>query len=98
MLLKVKTKLIFYNEWLNKIKFQDHTDYDLKDKLLKPDVENDTMVEFNPKLLNSQNFKILVQLPKILQDSGKLGEFQLEIFNIFISSLKTYEKELIIAV
>jgi len=30
MLLKVKTKLIFYNEWLNKIKFQDHTDYDLK--------------------------------------------------------------------
>ena len=61
-------------------------------------VENDTMVEFNPKLLNSQNFKILVQLPKILQDSGKLGEFQLEIFNIFISSLKTYEKELISAV
>ena len=56
------------------------------------------MVEFNPKLLNSQNFKILVQLPKILQDSGKLGEFQLEIFNIFISSLKTYEKELISAV
>ena len=77
---------------------QINTDYDLKDKLLKPDVENDTMVEFNPKLLNSQNFKILVQLPKILQDSGKLGEFQLEIFNIFISSLKTYEKELISAV
>ena len=77
---------------------QDNTDYDLRDKLLKPDVENDTMVEFNPKLLNSQNFKILVQLPKILQDSGKLGEFQLEIFNIFISSLKTYEKELISAI
>jgi hypothetical protein len=34
-------------------------------------------------------------LPKILQDSGEVGESEIDIFKVFISSLKTYEKELI---
>ena len=30
MLIKPKTTLVFENKWLDKLKFQDHTDYDLK--------------------------------------------------------------------
>lgn len=30
MLILPKTKIIFNNKWLSKLKFQDHTDYDLK--------------------------------------------------------------------
>ena len=39
---------------------------------------------------------MLYQLPEILQDSGEIGEFDLDIFNIKVNSLKTYEKDLII--
>ena len=53
------------------------------------------MVTFNPFKLNQNNIQILMALPKILQDSGEVGESEIDIFKVFISSLKTYEKELI---
>ena len=74
---------------------QPDTKFSLTDKLCKPDVENDVMVTFNPFKLNQKNFQILMALPKILQDSGETGESEIDIFKVFISSLKTYEKELI---
>ena len=74
---------------------QPDTKFDLRKKLCKPDVENDVMVTFNPFKLNQNNIQILMALPKILQDSGEVGESEIDIFKVFISSLKTYEKELI---
>ena len=74
---------------------QPDTKFDLRRKLCKPDVENDVMVTFNPFKLNQNNIQILMALPKILQDSGEIGESEIDIFKVFISSLKTYEKELI---
>ena len=74
---------------------QPDTKFDLRKKLCKPDVENDVMVTFNPFKLNQNNIQILMALPKILQDSGEIGESEIDIFKVFISSLKTYEKELI---
>ena len=36
-----------------------------------------------------------MNLSEILQDSGELGTMQLEIFDLDIKSLKTYEKDLV---
>ena len=74
---------------------QPDTKFDLRKKLCKPDVENGVLVTFNPFKLNQNNIQILMALPKIIQDSGEIGESEIDIFKVFISSLKTYEKELI---
>jgi len=74
---------------------QSFTDFNLRDKLCKPDMENGVLVTFNPLEINVNNFQILASLPKIIQDSGEIGEFEIDIFKVFISSLETYEKELI---
>jgi hypothetical protein len=58
-------------------------------------MENGVLVTFNPLEINVNNFQILASLPKIIQDSGEIGEFEIDIFKVFISSLETYEKELI---
>ena len=47
-------------------------------------------------ILNDKNFQIIVELSEILDESGEVGEMELEIFKFRIKSLKTYEKELIL--
>ncbi len=74
---------------------QPQTDFDLNERVSDKELKNDIIVEFNPLLVNQQNFSILANLPKIIEDSGEVGEFELEIFIIKIKKLKTYEKELI---
>ena len=75
---------------------QPDTKFNLKDKLMKTDVDNDIIVTFNPLELNANNFQLLLALPKIIQDSGEIGESEIDIFKVFITSVKTYETELII--
>ena len=53
------------------------------------------VVEFDCNKLTADNFQILVNLSEILQESGEVGEMELEIFKFEIKSLKTYEKDLI---
>ena len=53
------------------------------------------LLRFDCQLLNASNFQVLVNLSEILQDSGEVGEMELEIFKLEIKSLNTYEKELI---
>ena len=74
---------------------QEFTDIDLKEKF--SDIENrDIEVRFNPKTMSQDSWNIIQQLPKIIQDSGEEGEtFELDIFEIMINKMKTYEKELI---
>ena len=53
------------------------------------------IVEFDCSQLSPQNFQILVNLSSILQESGDVGEMELEIFKFHVKSLDSYERELI---
>ena len=77
---------------------QPNTSFNLSDKIKhtyhnKPD--NDIVVEFDAKQLNSDNFQIIVNMSDILKDSGDIGDMEYDIFKFNINSLETYEKDLI---
>ena len=76
---------------------QPDTQFDLTEKCrpLSEELKNNVVVEFDCSRLTTQNFQILVNLSEILQESGEVGEMELEIFKFSIRSLDTYEKELI---
>ena len=79
---------------------QPKTSYDLDERVKlygtnKISELHDICVEFDCSKLNSQNFQYLVNLSEILQDSGEIGEMELDIFKLYISKLDTYENELI---
>ena len=76
---------------------QSNTQFDLKKKIHSDHIEpkNNVIVQFDCRFLTPQNFQILVNLSEILQESGEVGEMELEIFKFSIRSLDTYEKELI---
>ena len=76
---------------------QPNTQFDLSKKLhsLYTEPDNDVVVRFDASKLNQSNFQILVNLSEILQQSGEVGEMELEIFEFYINKLVTYEKELI---
>ena len=77
---------------------QQHTLINLKDKIkqIKHDIpNNDIIVKFDATLMNQDSFNMLTQLPEIIADSGEVGKFGLDIFDITINKLTTYEKNLI---
>ena len=76
---------------------QPNTQFDLSKKLhsLYTEPDNDVVVRFDASKLNQSNFQIIVNLSEILQQSGEVGEMELEIFEFYINKLDTYEKELI---
>jgi len=77
---------------------QPNTFFDLNKRVctIHKIAQNDVVVEFDAKLLNSnERFQFLTQLPQVLKDSGEIGEMEYDIFKITINKLETYEKELI---
>jgi len=76
---------------------QPNTQFDLKNKIHSDHFKskNNIVVEFDCQKLTPQNFQILVNLSSILQESGEVGEMELEIFKFNIKSLDSYERELI---
>ena len=56
---------------------------------------HDIVVEFDAQKLTQENFQTIVNLSKLLQDSGEIGEMEYDIFKFYIKSLNTYEKDLI---
>jgi glycosyltransferase involved in cell wall biosynthesis len=56
---------------------------------------NNILIEFDATKLNQNNFQLLQQLPEIIQESGEIGKFELDIFKVIINSLETYEHTLI---
>ena len=76
---------------------QKKTIIDLSKKIHSQHIEpkNDVVVEFDCNKFNNHYFQILVNLPKILKESGEVGEMELEIYKFKIKSLKTYERKLI---
>jgi len=82
-------------EYVNKE--QPDTQFDLT-KRCRPSSEeskNNVIVEFDCNKLTPQNFQVLVNLSSILQESGEIGEMELEIFKFHVKSLDSYEWELI---
>lgn len=65
------------------IKSQNPTDYD------------DVIVEFDATKLTQQSYQLIQQLPEILAESGEIGVFELDIFNIAISSLELHPPKLL---
>ena len=80
-------------------KEQPNTLYDLNDRIfsIDTDVQNDIEVRFDGTKFNEQSFQIIQQLPEILSNDSLLevGEFELDIFKVTITNIKTYEEELI---
>lgn len=79
---------------------QQHTKFNLNKRVLilennDPIAENDIVVEFDGTKITQDSFNIIQQLPEIIQESGEIGEFELDIFKIRINSLETYEHNLI---
>ena len=57
---------------------------------------HDICVEFDCQKLNADNFQIIVNLSEIIQQSGEIGVMEYDIFKFYISSMDSYEKDLII--
>jgi len=89
---------IFAHDYINKE--QPNTTDDLTKKIysIDTDVQNDIEVRFDGSKLNNQNFNYLTQLPQILANDKELevGSFELDIFEIHINKIQTYEKYLIV--
>jgi len=78
-------------------KEQPDTQFNLTERILydfEP-ITNNVIVRFDTRLLTPQNFQVLVNLSSIIQESGEVGEMELEIFKFNIKSLDSYERELI---
>ena len=77
---------------------QKDTQFNLSKKIHSQHIEpkNNIVVRFDANKLTPQNFQILINLSEIIQDSGDIGIMQLEIFELDIKSLDTYEKDLIL--
>ena len=80
---------------------QQNTKFDLDERIKlygnnKISELHDICVEFNAEQLNNENFQVLVNLSKMLQDSGEIGEMEYDIFKFYIKSLETYEKNLVV--
>ena len=80
---------------------QPNTMYDLQERVksrIENNPDNDIIVEFEANELTNVNFHYIANLSQILANDEQLGigEFDLDIFEITIKNLKTYEKENII--
>jgi glycosyltransferase involved in cell wall biosynthesis len=81
---------------------QPNTLYDLHTKLQVVDdpdkfstCAGDILVRVDAKKLNNTNINIISQLPEIIADSGDVGKFDLDIFELDIRHLAHYEDMLI---
>jgi len=77
---------------------QPNTMYDLRERLtsLMDEPDNDIVVEFDAKDLNSQNINFIQEISSIIKDSGSVGTMEYDIFKLKINKLETKEKKLII--
>jgi len=76
---------------------QNNTLFDLDERIKPYDNEknNEILVEIDGKNLTNDDFKIIQQLAKIIQDSGEVGKFTLGNLNIEIVQMNEYQNTLI---
>ena len=79
-------------------KEQPNTLYGLIDRLRPYDNEknNEILVSFDASKLTQSSFQIIQQLPEIIKDSGEIGVFELDIFNVEIIQINEYQNSLIV--
>jgi hypothetical protein len=82
-------------------KEQPNTNFDLSKRIYTveyndPKLENDIVVEFDANQFDQQSFNITQQLSEILQESGQVGDFELDVFKITINSMTEYQNDLIV--
>jgi glycosyltransferase involved in cell wall biosynthesis len=82
-------------------KEQPNTKYDLYKRIVYiennyPEGENDIVVTFDVKKFTNQSYNIIQNLSEIITESGEVGTFELDCFEIMINNLQTYEKDLIV--
>jgi glycosyltransferase involved in cell wall biosynthesis len=85
-----------YNDYIKEE--QRNTAFDLSDRVKPYDNEknNNIIVEFDAKMLNANNFQVIVNLSEMFNDSAEVGDMEYDIFKFYINSLETYESDLII--
>jgi hypothetical protein len=77
---------------------RDNTVYDLSKRIFDKKFnipEGDIIIEFDAKLMNQYSFNIIQNISDIITESGEVGKFQVDIFNITINDVKSYEENLI---
>jgi glycosyltransferase involved in cell wall biosynthesis len=86
-------------EWMKYITLeQPNTKFNLRDRIKPFDNEknNEILIQIDGAKFTQQDFNYITQLPKIIQDSGEIGSFELNNLHIDIIQINTYEKDLII--
>lgn len=58
-------------------------------------LDNDILVKFDARRFTQHSYDTIRQLSQIIAESGEVGEFQLDIFEIKIRRLNTYQNRLI---
>ena len=79
-------------------KEQPNTLYDLNKRIYSIDdnIQNDIEIRFDGSKFNDNSFQYIQQLSEILaNDELEVGSFELDIFEIYIKHIRTYEKGLI---
>jgi hypothetical protein len=73
---------------------QPNTLINLSDKINKT-FDSDIVVRMDGNTLADDDFKLIQQLPKIIQDSGEVGKFNLGNLELTINVMKEYQHTLI---
>ena len=74
---------------------QPKTDFNLS-KRINVDVDSDIEISFDAKKLTQYSFNLLTEMSTILESSNiEVGEFEVDIFNVKVNRVKTYEHNLI---
>ena len=78
-------------------KEKNNTLYDLSERIKPYDNEkqNEILVNIDGKTFNEEDWKIIMQLPEIIKDSGSVGSFQLNNIKIDIIQMNEYQNDLI---
>jgi hypothetical protein len=78
-------------------KEKNNTLYDLSERIKPYDNEknNEILVNIDGKTFNEEDWKIIMQLPLIIKDSGSIGSFQLNNIKIDIIQMNEYQNDLI---
>ena len=86
----------YAEDYINKE--QPNTMFDLNGRIYSIDSkkQNDIEIRFDGSKFNDNSFQCIQQLSEILaNDNLEVGSFELDIFEININKIKTYEEELI---
>ena len=76
---------------------QPNTNFNLHERiaLISAEKNNDILIEFDFKKLTQDHTSIVQQFPEIIKDSGRIGHLELDEFKLTITSMKTYESDMI---